>query len=182
MKEQSLALLSAPPVTSPPSGSRTPTKMSGSPAKAVHQKSSFRRLSDALVPGGSSSNPTMGGKKDIWLVTFNDVVLRCQRTGTTTLPLASAPASGIAGRTHSLPELQGKNKYATVGRRTITTKPRNLYKFLKVSVCQRVINQLLTHASVTLLMTRLRLGLSAMSFSQNRESSRWKSEFPTICL
>lgn len=96
-------------------------------AKTVQNKPSFKRLS---VPfqGRSSSNPTPGGKKDLWLVAFNDVVLRCQRTGTTILPLVSSTTS----RTTSLPEMQGKGKHATLGRRTLHTKPRNLYKFIKV--------------------------------------------------
>jgi len=61
-------------------------------------------------------------------VVFNDVVLRCQRTGTTSLPLVASTNS----RTTSLPELQGKAKYATTGRRAAHTKPRNMYKFLKI--------------------------------------------------
>jgi hypothetical protein len=93
--------------------------------RAVRGKTSLKRLSDVLQNGGSS----VGGKKDMWLVVFNDVVLRCQRTGTTSLPLGSAHAS----RANSLPEIQGKSKYATTGRRNSTARPRNLYKFIKVS-------------------------------------------------
>ncbi|KAI0065441.1 Dbl homology domain-containing protein [Artomyces pyxidatus] len=93
-------------------------------AKAVKGKTSFKRLSDVLQPGQNG----VGGKKDIWLVVFNDVVLRCQRTGTTSLPLGSAHAS----RANSLPELQGKSKYATTGRRNSHLRPRNLYKFVKI--------------------------------------------------
>lgn len=93
-------------------------------AKAVKGKTSFKRLSDVLQSSGG-----VGGKKDMWLVVFNDVVLRCQRTGTTSLPLGSAHAS----RTTSLPEIQGKSKYATTGRRNSSARPRNLYKFIKVS-------------------------------------------------
>jgi hypothetical protein len=92
--------------------------------KAVRGKTSFKRLSDVLQNSGSG----VGGKKDMWLVVFNDVVLRCQRTGTTSLPLGSAQAS----RANSLPELQGKSKYATTGRRNSTARPRNLYKFIKI--------------------------------------------------
>lgn len=92
--------------------------------KNVKGKTSFRRLSDVLHPGANG----VGGKKDLWLVSFNDVVLRCQRTGVTSLPLASSTNS----RTNSLPELQAKAKYATTGRKGMHTKPRNLYKFLKV--------------------------------------------------
>ncbi|TRM61920.1 hypothetical protein BD626DRAFT_570622 [Schizophyllum amplum] len=71
--------------------------------KNVRGKSSFKRLSDVL-------NPNSG------------------RTGTTSLPLVAHTAS----RTNSLPEFQGKAKYATTGRRNSTTRPRNLYKFLKI--------------------------------------------------
>ncbi|PCH38097.1 hypothetical protein WOLCODRAFT_114826 [Wolfiporia cocos MD-104 SS10] len=92
--------------------------------KNVRGKTSFKRLSDVLQPGSGG----VGGKKDQWLVVFNDVVLRCQRTGTTSLPLVAATNS----RTNSLPELQGKAKYATTGRRSQHTKPRNMYKFLKI--------------------------------------------------
>lgn len=110
--------------TPPSSTHRTLTPPSA--GKNVKGKTSFRRLSDVLH-GNSNS---VGGKKDLWLVAFNDVVLRCQRTGVTTLPLAST----INSRTNSLPELQAKAKYATTGRRTAHTKPRNLYKFIKVSI------------------------------------------------
>ena len=96
--------------------------------KAVKGKTSFKRLSDVLQSTG------MGGKKDLWLVVFNDVVLRCQRTGTTSLPLVAATNS----RTTSLPELQGngKTKYASTGRRNAHTKARNMYKFVNVSDSQ----------------------------------------------
>lgn len=93
-------------------------------AMAMKGKSSFKRLSDVLHSGTG-----VGGKKDLWLVVFNDVVLQCQRTGQTTLPLVSSTNS----RTSSLPE--GKSKYATNSRRNSHTKPRNLYKFLKVIYC-----------------------------------------------
>ncbi|TDL27348.1 Dbl homology domain-containing protein [Rickenella mellea] len=94
--------------------------------KNVKGKTSFRRLSDVLQPGSSTGG--VGGKKDLWLVVFNDVVLRCQRTGVTSLPLASTTNS----RTNSMPELQAKAKFATTGRRGNHTKPRNLYKFIKI--------------------------------------------------
>ncbi|KAG6814317.1 hypothetical protein H0H92_013442 [Tricholoma furcatifolium] len=105
----------------------SPLKASSPPpvvnAKGVRGKSSFKRLSDVL--GGNNG---VGGKKDLWFVVFNDVVLQCQRTGTTSVPLVAAMTS----RTNSLPELQGKAKYATTGRRNVQTKPRNLYKFIKI--------------------------------------------------
>jgi hypothetical protein len=92
-------------------------------AKGVRGKSSFKRLSDVLQSNG------LGGKKDLWFVVFNDVVLQCQRTGTTSLPLVASTNS----RTNSLPEFQGKAKYATTGRRNSAVKPRNMYKFIKVN-------------------------------------------------
>lgn len=113
------------PGLSPLAGSQKPS--SPPPvinAKGVRGKSSFKRLSDVLSPAGGG----VGGKKDLWFVVFNDVVLQCQRTGTTSLPLVAATNS----RTTSLPELQGKAKYATTGRRSTHTRPRNLYKFIKV--------------------------------------------------
>lgn len=100
------------PLAVSPSKSPTPT------AKTVKGRSSLRKLSDVL---GSQ-------KKDLWFVVFNDVVLQCQKTGTTSLPMIAATNS----RTNSLPELQGKAKYATTGRRGSHTRPRNLYKFIKV--------------------------------------------------
>ncbi|KAJ7452483.1 hypothetical protein B0H11DRAFT_2161569 [Mycena galericulata] len=104
---------------SPPKSSSPPPVVWN---KGVRGKSSFKRLSDVLHTGSG-----IGGKKDLWFVVFNDVVLQCQRTGTTSLPLVAATYS----RTNSLPELQGRSKYATTGRRNSHTKPRNLYKFIK---------------------------------------------------
>lgn len=94
------------------------------PPKGVKGKSSIKRLSDVLAPNSTG----IGGKKDLWLVIFNDVVLQCQRTGTTTVPLVAVTSS----RVNSLPDMQGKAKYATMGRRNPQTKPRNLYKFIKI--------------------------------------------------
>ncbi|KAG6818185.1 hypothetical protein H0H87_000090 [Tephrocybe sp. NHM501043] len=111
----------------PVPGSTSSLKASSPPpvvnAKGVRGKTSFKRLSDVLQ--GSNG---IGGKKDLWFVVFNDVVLQCQRTGTTSLPLVAA----LTARTNSLPELQAKAKYATTGRRNTQTKPRNLYKFIKI--------------------------------------------------
>lgn len=95
----------------------------------VKPKTSFKRLSDVLSGSGGSSG--IGGKKDLWLVAFNDVILRCQRTGTTCLPIASATSS-TSSRTNSMPELQAKAKYSSNGRRASQGKPRNLYKFIKI--------------------------------------------------
>ncbi|KXN85461.1 RhoGEF domain-containing protein gxcJ [Leucoagaricus sp. SymC.cos] len=113
------------PGGSPLSGSRVTSSSSPPPAinaKGVRGKSSFKRLSDVL---GSSG---IGGKKDLWYVVFNDVVLQCQRTGTTSLPIAHTTTN----RVNSLPDMGGKSKYASTGRRNSYTKPRNLYKFIKI--------------------------------------------------
>ncbi|KAI0337071.1 Dbl domain-containing protein [Trametopsis cervina] len=101
-----------------------PDKSTSPPPSKVKGKTSFKRLSDVLQVTSNG----IGGKKDQWLVVFNDVVLRCQRTGTTSLPVSTATSS----RATSLPELQGKSKYATTGRRNSQGKPRNLYKYLKI--------------------------------------------------
>jgi hypothetical protein len=92
-------------------------------SKATRGKSTFKRLSDVLQNSGGG----IGGKKDLWLVVFNDVVLCCQRTGTTSLPLGSARSS----KANSVPELQSESKDATTGKRHSTARPRNLYKFIK---------------------------------------------------
>ncbi|XP_006459591.1 hypothetical protein AGABI2DRAFT_142081 [Agaricus bisporus var. bisporus H97] len=53
----------------------------------------------------------------------------CQRMGRTAVPIAHSATN----RANSLPEVGGKSKYATTGRRNSYTKPRNNYKFLKTS-------------------------------------------------
>ncbi|KAG9094234.1 hypothetical protein FS749_012850 [Ceratobasidium sp. UAMH 11750] len=105
--------------TLPPTAATNPSP----PPKNVKGKSSFKRFSDVLQPG---SNNGVGGKKDLWLVSFNDVVLRCQRVGTTTLPL-------VSGGSTKLPEAKA-DKYATVGRRAAQGRPRNMYKFVKIEM------------------------------------------------
>ncbi|CAE6433352.1 unnamed protein product [Rhizoctonia solani] len=99
-----------------PNANRTVSGPPTTPSKNVRGKTSLRRISDALQSGSSA-------KKDLWLVSFNDVVLRCQRTGVTTMPLVSGATAD------KLPAANGKN--ATVGRRA-QVKPRNLYKFIKI--------------------------------------------------
>lgn len=140
------------PLSPPPTGT----------TKAVKGKTSFKRLSDVLQGNGGG----VGGKKDMWLVVFNDVVLRCQRTGTTSLPLGSAHAS----RTTSLPEIQGKSKYATTGRRNSSARPRNLYKFIKVYP------PFLPKEAPDDVVNRLRIGPSATSFNPAKVSCQWKSK------
>ena len=74
-------------------------------ARAVRRKGPFELSSDVLRSGGRVG---ISNRKDVWLVVFNDVVLRCQRIGSTSNPLG--------------------------GRRNFSSRPRNLYKFIKVSV------------------------------------------------
>jgi len=75
---------------------------------------SFRRLSDMV--GTESKQPALGSKRDVWLVVFSDVVLRCQRVGVTRMS-TSYPSW-----------LKDKQK----GKRLLPGQERNLYKFLKV--------------------------------------------------
>jgi len=106
-----------------PSGSGTPP--SGANRGKVKGKTTFKRLSDVLLSGSNG----IGSKRDLWLVVFNDVVLRCQRTATTTFPIGSVSYGGTLS-----PASQASNsKFATTDRRNSRAKPRNLYKFLKVS-------------------------------------------------
>ena len=93
---------------------------------AVGKRTSFKLSSDVLRSRGGGIN----SRRDIWLVVFNDVVLRCRRTGATSLPLGAVHPSSA----NSPPELEGYFKYATTGRRNSSGRPRNLYKFIKASV------------------------------------------------
>jgi hypothetical protein len=95
--------------------------------KGVKNKGSFRRISEVI--GSREAKDGIGSKRDLWRVVFNDVVLLCQRTGTTTLPLSTTTSS----RANSLPDAQGKSKHAPTGKRvSAQTRARNLYRFLKV--------------------------------------------------
>ncbi|CCA66948.1 hypothetical protein PIIN_00786 [Serendipita indica DSM 11827] len=97
-------------------------------SKAVKQKGSFRRISEVL--GTKDDKSGLGSKRDLWLVVFNDVVLLCQRIGTTTLPLSTTANS----RANSLGDGSSKPKYASTNakRTSSQVRPRNLYRFLKV--------------------------------------------------
>lgn len=108
----------------PPSAMGGAISPNGTKILIVTKKTSFRRISEVLQP---SAEKSVGGKKDLWLVVFNDVVLRCQRTGVTSLPLATTTNS----RGSSAPEMQAKNKHGTT-RRAPPVRTRNLYRFIKV--------------------------------------------------
>ena len=89
--------------------------------KHEKEKHASRRLSD-FVPGQAEKQkqkkqPSVGSKRDVWLVTFSDVVIRCQRVGVTKLPM---------GLQHYSAKDSGK-KYVSLAR-----QERNLYKFLKI--------------------------------------------------
>lgn len=107
-----------------------PTSGPSPNSKNIKGKSSFRRLSDVLQPG--SGTPGVGGKKDLWLVSFNDVVLRCQRTGVTTLPLVSGVGAGGDPTAPGVGGSAKADKYATASKRSAQTRPRNMYKFVRV--------------------------------------------------
>jgi hypothetical protein len=97
------------------------------PSRVLVEERMLNPREDVLRSGGGG----IGSRKDVWLVVFNDVVLRCQRTGLTSLPLGAAQSPT---RTNFLFELQGSSKFDTSSRQNPSTRPRNLYKFIKVSV------------------------------------------------
>jgi hypothetical protein len=126
IEERSLDATSYDPPTkgTPPSAMGGTTSPNGTKDRTVTKKTSFRRISEVLQP---SAEKGVGGKKDLWLVVFNDVVLRCQRTGVTSLPLTTTTNS----RASSMPEMQAKSKHGTT-RRAPPVRTRNLYRFIKV--------------------------------------------------
>lgn len=87
------------------------------------QKKSFRRLSDILKGSAESA--------DLWIVRFSDVSLLCERTGMTSLPVSNFKAT----RSDSLPDLGGRSRFATTGKRASSVRPRNLYKVSRCEVC-----------------------------------------------
>ena len=127
--------------------------------RAVRGKT-FKRLSDVLQEGGGDS----GGKKDIWLVIFNDVVLRCQRTGTTSLPLGAACSS----KAISLSGPQGGRKFNTIGRWNPSGRLRNLYKFIRASDSSSE-----WRSSSDGAVVRLRIGLFATSVNLVKVLKEW---------
>jgi hypothetical protein len=69
-----------------------------------------------------------------------------------------------------MPEMQGKAKYATTGRRNPQAKPRNLYKFLKVCFPVHV-----TLGAFVDELYRSRLGTLATLSNHVKVLSRWMS-------
>lgn len=81
------------------------------------QKRTTRRLSDFMSSDHPKEvkPPSLGSKRDIWLIHLTDVVVRCQRTGVTQLPIGSFFQSADSKR-----------------KGTKEDKKRNLYRFLQV--------------------------------------------------
>jgi hypothetical protein len=119
-------LVSEEPVWQPPEDTRrtisdaghvtrnslAPDVLHASVRREPRAQKSFRRLSDLV--SSDKKAPTIGSKRDIWLVKFSDVILRCQRVGVTTLPI---------GRF----ERGSKDRDKSKGR-----VQRNLYRYLGV--------------------------------------------------
>ncbi|KAK0562152.1 hypothetical protein OC861_005473, partial [Tilletia horrida] len=90
--------------------------------------------------------PNLGSKRDLWIVRFSDVELRCQRTGTTTLPMVSSAALQPEGSAPSnmptegeegVPDFASRSQYSkerlrALRNQTLRAKTRNLYKFVGV--------------------------------------------------
>lgn len=95
------------------------------------RKKTARRLSDMTGMGSKHNDPTVkkkkepsiGSKRDVWLVSFTDVVIRCQRVGVTNLPMQNSLDAGKQSLSINVSQ-----------RRTVllSAKERNLYKFLKI--------------------------------------------------
>ncbi|TIB72756.1 hypothetical protein E3Q24_01431 [Wallemia mellicola] len=92
----------------------------------VAKKTSVRRLSD-LLPSGTTihlEDKNNFTKKDLWHVEFNDVTLLCQRTGRTTLPIASNDKSTPSVKRSSLSSNRSDS---------LRQNGRNLYRFIKIA-------------------------------------------------
>ncbi|SPO44702.1 uncharacterized protein PSANT_02388 [Moesziomyces antarcticus] len=125
------------------SGRRGNSSQSGLRA-ALRNKRSYRRLSDFLSAeqggGGSSKAPTMGSKKDLWLVRFSDVEIKCQRIGVTALPMVSTAALRTADDDTTTSELtdfaasskDSRERLKALRSTTLRAKTRNLYRFISV--------------------------------------------------
>ncbi|GAC98750.1 ROM1/2 protein [Pseudozyma hubeiensis SY62] len=123
-------------------GWRSSSNQSGLRA-ALRNKRSYRRLSDFLssddVAHTSSKAPTMGSKKDVWLVRFSDVEIKCQRIGVTTLPMVSKAALRTAdfadeqeASDFTARSKESRGRLKALRNTTLRAKTRNLYKFLSV--------------------------------------------------
>ena len=123
-------------------GRRGSTSSSGLRA-ALRNKRSYRRLSDFLssedVDSGPSKAPAMGSKKDLWLIRFSDVEIKCQRIGVTALPMVSTAAlrnvDGAAEREatdFTARSKESRERLKALRSTTLRAKTRNLYRFISV--------------------------------------------------
>lgn len=110
---------------------------------ALRNKRSYRRLSDFLsseeTGGGSTKAPAMGSKKDLWIVRFSDVEIKCQRIGVTALPMVSSAAlRDVDASEHdetsdfSARSKDSRERLKALRNTTLRAKTRNLYKFISV--------------------------------------------------
>lgn len=82
---------------------------------STHSKSkkTVRRFSDMVHSSDKGKKPpSVGSKKDVWIIRLSDVVLKCQRVGVTTRPLGATLAKDSKGRKHSGPK---RNMYRFIG-------------------------------------------------------------------
>lgn len=131
---------------------------------ALKSKRSYRRLSDFLTvedrPSQATKAPNMGSKKDLWLVRFSDVELKCQRVGVTALPMVSSvvlqPLQTSGGKvddeeveaamTEEEAKIkeefkrskESKERIKALRNTTLRSKTRNLYKFISVTSWKQV--------------------------------------------
>lgn len=97
-----------------------------------NKKKTVRRLSDMTGMGGNNKDngdkkkkqPSIGSKRDVWLVTFTDVVIRCQRVGVTKLPMQNV----LDARGQAPLSMKDNRRRAVL----LSNKERNLYKFSKI--------------------------------------------------
>ncbi|SPO32234.1 uncharacterized protein UTRI_02791 [Ustilago trichophora] len=109
---------------------------------ALRNKRSYRRLSDFLssedAGSGSSKAPTMGSKKDLWVVRFSDVEIKCQRIGVTALPMVSTAAlrnadtEDLEATDFTARSKDSRERLKALRNTTLRAKTRNLYKFVSV--------------------------------------------------
>ena len=104
-------------------------KQGGSLDRHNHQylplsSSSIPRLARSSSSSTTSARPKLGSKKDIWIIEFSDVVLECQRVGTTNLPTSIIDQSSVFSSSPS--KRKKKSKGISLG------SERNLYKFKRV--------------------------------------------------
>ncbi|WRT65794.1 uncharacterized protein IL334_002743 [Kwoniella shivajii] len=86
---------------------------------SVKGKKSFKRLSDILKGGDTA---------ELWVVQLTDVSLLCERIGMTQLPIASFQRTSKSDSTND----HGSKRHSGMGKRSISIRARNLYRFVKV--------------------------------------------------